>query len=72
MPRPGDDIPVDEILVETTRARAGTTNNVVRWVLAVSLGLAILALSAIWIIGALTTPQGSRTDPVTNQPTPSR
>lgn len=62
----------DEIHVETTDARAGSTHNGVRWILVISLALAIVALSAIWITGALTTPQGSRTDPVTNQPTPAR
>lgn len=62
----------DEIHVETTEARAGSNSNVVRYVLAISLALAIIALSAVWITGALTAPQGSRTDPVSNQPTPTR
>lgn len=62
----------DEIHLDTTEARAGATPNVVRYVLGIGLALAILALSAVWITGALTSPQGSRTDPVTNQPTPAR
>ncbi|HWK41336.1 MAG TPA: hypothetical protein VNR60_05330 [Croceibacterium sp.] len=39
---------------ETDAARAGSTPNVVRWILAISLLAAIILLSAIWITGALT------------------
>jgi hypothetical protein len=34
-------------------ARAGTTPHIVRYVLGISLALAILAMSAIWITGAV-------------------
>jgi len=48
----------DEIHVETDEARAASTPNVVRWVLATSLLAAIVLLSAIWIFGALTADDG--------------
>lgn len=60
----------DEIHIDTDEVRSGETSNVVRYVLAIGLVLAILALSAIWITGALTSPQGQRTGAVTNQVTP--
>lgn len=43
----------DEIHLETDEARAGETPRIVRYVLAISLFLAIAALSIIWITGAL-------------------
>ena len=43
----------DEIHFETDEARGGATTNVMRWVLGVSVLLAIVLLSAIWITGAL-------------------
>ncbi len=36
------------------QARGGETPNIVRWVLAISLLAAIIAMSAIWITGAAT------------------
>lgn len=60
----------DEIHLDTTEARSGDTPHVVRYVLIIGLLLAILALSAIWITGASTAPQGSRVGQVTNQATP--
>ena len=60
----------EEIHLEAEEARSGETSNVVRYVLMIALFLAIVALSAIWITGALTTPQGERTGVVTNQATP--
>lgn len=42
----------DEIRETTTEARAGVTPGILRWMLAISLALTILALSAIWITGA--------------------
>ena len=44
----------NEIHIETNQARAGTTPHVVRWVLAISLALAVIAMSAVWIVPALT------------------
>ena len=51
----------EEIHVDTDEARAGSTPSVVRYVLLVSLALAIVALSAVWITGALTddNPEGA-------------
>ncbi len=43
-----------ETRINQTDARAGSNNGVVRWVLAISLSLAIIALTLIWVTGALT------------------
>ena len=43
----------DEVHIQTDEARGGSTPNVVRYVLAIGLFLAIAALSLIWITGAL-------------------
>ncbi len=48
MPNPNRQTRIDE-----TDAKAGTNEGVVRWVLAISLGLAIVALTVIWVTGAL-------------------
>ncbi len=42
----------DETHLNTDEARGGESTGVMRWVLAVSLLLAIALLSAIWIFGA--------------------
>ena len=55
----------------TDEARGATGFNVVRWVLLISLVLAILALSAIWITGALTSPQPDHNGVVSGQATPA-
>lgn len=44
----------DEVHVETDEARGGESTGVMRWVLGVSLFLAIILLSAIWMFGAAT------------------
>lgn len=41
----------DEVEETATEARAGETPGIVRWVLFVSLLLAIVALTAIWVTG---------------------
>ena len=43
----------DEVHVDVDEARAGATLHVMRYVLAISLLLAICALSAVWITGAI-------------------
>jgi len=43
----------DEVHVETDEARGGSTPHIVRYVLLISLFLAIAALSITWITGAL-------------------
>jgi hypothetical protein len=45
----------DEIHVTETEASAGTQPHIVRWVLGISLILAVVLLSGIWIVGALET-----------------
>jgi len=49
MPTPDPRTRVDE-----TAAKAGSNEGVVRWVLLVSLAGAIIALTIIWVTGALT------------------
>ena len=44
----------DEIHLNEAEACAGEQPHVVRWVLAISLILAVGLLSAIWIIGSIT------------------
>jgi hypothetical protein len=44
----------DEIHLDTREASGGETPHIVRYVLAISLLLAIIALSAIWMTGAVT------------------
>lgn len=46
----------DEIHVSTEDARSGSTPHIVRYVLAISLLLTIVALSAIWMTGAFNAP----------------
>lgn len=42
-----------EIHIDAEKARGGSTPHIVRYVLAISLFLAIITLSVIWITGAL-------------------
>ncbi|WP_324698186.1 MULTISPECIES: hypothetical protein [Novosphingobium] len=57
MERPGEEIHIDK-----TDARAGSAPNVMRYVLLVSLALAIVALSAIWITGSVQAPESTGGD----------
>jgi len=61
----------NEVHVTDEEARAASTPHIVRYVLVISLVLAIIALSTIWMTGALNSPQGSRTGDVTNQAAPT-
>ena len=45
----------DEVHLEEDEASGGIKGQGVRWVLAIGLLLVVVALSAIWITGALTT-----------------
>ncbi len=45
----------EEVHVDTDEARGGSTPHIVRYVLLISLALAIIALSVTWMTGALTT-----------------
>ncbi|MFA7586921.1 MAG: hypothetical protein WCY11_12115 [Novosphingobium sp.] len=42
----------EETHIETEEARSGSTPHIVRYVLAISLVLAIVALSVVWMTGA--------------------
>jgi hypothetical protein len=56
----------DEVHITTEAARAGITNVGLHYVLAISLTLAIVALSAIWIYGAITGDQHRSDSAVSN------
>ena len=62
----------DEVHIETTEARGGSTPHIVRYVLVISLLLAIGALTLIWITGAVTSDQPERNGPISGQATPAR
>lgn len=47
------DGPSPEMHIDAEKARAGSTPHIVRYVLAISLFLAVIAMSVIWITGAL-------------------
>ena len=51
----------DEIHTDIDEARAGSTPNIVRWVLLISLFAAIVLLTAIWVIGAWSSDQNNQT-----------
>lgn len=57
----------EEVHVTDDEARGGSTPNIVRYILIISLALAIGILSAIWIIGAVSSPQGSHSAEISNQ-----
>lgn len=64
----------DEVHIETDEARGGSTPQIVRYVLAISLVLAILALSLVWISGALsrdTYPEPEASAPATVETVPN-
>lgn len=61
----------DEVHVQTDEARGGSTPHIVRYVLAISLVLVILALSAVWMTGAMNAPQDRPGDGITNQAPPT-
>jgi hypothetical protein len=57
----------EEVHVTTDEARGASTPHIVRYVLMISLVLAIIALSATWMIGAANAPQDRPGDGITNQ-----
>lgn len=61
----------EEVHVTTSEARGGSTPHIVRYVLGFSLILAILALSAIWIIGATYRDTQPNTDALTTGASPA-
>ena len=62
----------DEVHVNTSEARGGSTPHIVRYVLIISTVLAIIALSLIWITGALSSAQPEQDGPVSGQATPDQ
>ena len=60
----------EEVEVTTTEARGGETPHIVRYVLVISLVLAIAAMSVIWITGAVGSKQADPEGPVSGQATP--
>ncbi|MDT0574909.1 hypothetical protein RM533_01775 [Croceicoccus sp. F390] len=60
----------DRLDVTTTEARSGSTPNIVRWVLIISMILIVGGMSVIWITGALSTDDAESIAPVTNQTVP--
>ena len=60
----------DEAHVTTTEARSGSTPHIVRYILVISLFLAIVAMTIIWVTGALTSEQPNRQGPISGQATP--
>jgi hypothetical protein len=60
----------EEVHVNTSEARGGSTPHIVRYILAISLILAIGALSLIWITGAASSEQPDPNGPVSGQATP--
>lgn len=55
----------NEVHIHTDEVRGGSTPHIVRYVLAISLALAVAALSLIWITGALSSnpPNGGSGSP---------
>ena len=53
----------DQTHIATEAARAGETPHVVRWMLGISLALAVIAMTAVWLVPALS---GGRT--IDNEP----
>jgi hypothetical protein len=52
----------DEIHASETEASGGSKEGVVRWVLIIGTLLAIITLSAIWMTGAATQPEGDSSE----------
>ena len=62
----------DEVHIETNEARGGSTPHIVRYVLVISLLLAIAAMTVIWMTGAANTAQPERNGEVSGQAVPPR
>ncbi len=60
----------EETHVDTNEARGGETPHIVRYILIISLVLAIGALSAIWMFGAARSEQPDRVGDISGQATP--
>lgn len=60
----------DEAHITTTEASGGSTPHIVRYVLVISLFLAIAAMTLIWVTGAMTSDQPNKQGVVSGQATP--
>lgn len=61
------DQPGHETHIDAEDARSGETPHIVRWVLGISLALAIVAMSVVWLIPTLSgTPTIDEQQPVTS------
>jgi hypothetical protein len=61
----------DEVHIETDEARGASTPHIVRYVLAISLLLAIAALTLIWVTRAATNDaEADQNGPISGQATP--
>lgn len=61
----------EQVIETDTEASAGSKEGVVRWVLGISLALAIGLLTIIWVSGALSQPESS-SSPTTVENTSER
>lgn len=62
----------DEVHVDTDEARGGSTPHIVRYVLIISLVLAIVVLTAIWVLKAGNSDQPDTVGEVSGQATPTQ
>ena len=63
--------PVEEVHVSTEEARGGKTGMGVRYVLAITLVLAIVVLSALWLVGARGPDQSGQAAETAAAPSPA-
>lgn len=52
-----------EVHLDQDEARGGETPHVMRYVLAIGLALAVVAMAAVWITGALSTDESNSAPP---------
>ncbi len=61
----------EEVHLTQEEASGGAKPNIMRYVLAISLLLVIIGMSAVWIFGAANAPQGDHGAAVSNQAAPT-
>jgi hypothetical protein len=61
----------EEVHIATDEARGANTPHIVRYILLISLVLAIVVLSTIWMIRAANAPQDRPGDGITSQAAPT-
>jgi hypothetical protein len=60
----------DEVHVNTTEARGGSTPHVVRYVLVIGLILVVIAFAVIVMVGSMNSAQPEQNSPISRQATP--